>query len=129
MSFFVIEHLPRAAAWYEVSPMSFKQARAWVNQPSLSSAVRTTELISAIEAGMGVALAQSDEAVTLRPGDEALLVTLSFGVLLAWVEGNISPLPEDWRCLLVRVRMPAEEPPEPAVEIAVVEDLLEGEPT
>jgi hypothetical protein len=63
-------------------------------------------MISAVKAAMEFTLSQSAACVALRPGDEALLITLSFSVLLAWAEDNIAPLPEDWRCISLRVRRP-----------------------
>ena len=45
----------------------------------------------------------------LAPGDEALLIELSFPVLVAWAEGKIPPLEEDWRFLWVRVEQPPSE--------------------
>jgi hypothetical protein len=122
MSRFVIEHLPRAAATYEVTPLNHEQATLWLQQVNLVSVVRTTEMITAIEAFLGVTLSQSDVPVALRPGDEALLVTLSFGVLLAWAEGKIAPLPEDWRWASLRVKAPTEFS-SPDLEIAVAEPI------
>jgi hypothetical protein len=66
-------------------------------------------MIAAVQAAMSFPLSQSDLPVTLQPGDEALLITLSFSVLLAWAEDNIAPLPEDWRCILLRVRHPGSD--------------------
>ena len=106
MSRFVIEHLPRNPARYSVVPLDYVHAKAWMQNFSGASLVRTTELISAIQDGIGITLNQSDVAMALSPGDEALLVSLSFGVLLAWVQGNISPLQEDWRCSLLLVENP-----------------------
>ena len=106
MGRFVIEHLPRLAAQYRVIPLDYAQARAWIQQADLISLVRTTEMISAVEAAMGISLQQADSSMTLLPGDEALLIGLSFGVLLAWAQGQISPLPEDWRCLSLTVNGP-----------------------
>ncbi len=129
MSRFVIEHLPRTRAVYELAPLEYEDARVWLNQLRFTSLVRTTELIAAIEAGMGVALTQSDMSMALRPGDEALLITLSFGVLLAWAQGKIPPLPEDWRCLLLIVKAPDDEAASPVLEAKVAEEFLSGEPT
>ena len=109
MSHFVIEHLPRVAAHYRVEPLDYKQAVSWLSRRNLTSLVRTTELISAIQAGTGLTLTQADDLMRLAPGDEALLIGLSFGVLLAWAEGKIPPLEEDWRCLSVRVEQPPSE--------------------
>ncbi|MDQ6759871.1 MAG: hypothetical protein M3Z32_08410 [Acidobacteriota bacterium] len=103
MSRFVIEHLPRTAATYRVVPVQHEQAIAWMQKADFASLVRTTELIAAIEAAMGVTLIQTDLSMALRPGDEALLITVSFGVLLAWAEGKIVPLQEDWRFSLLMV--------------------------
>lgn len=78
-------------------------------------------MISAIKEGLGIALCQSKTRVTLRPGDEALLIGLSYGVLLAWAEGNIPPLPEDWRCLLLTVEAPGA--PALPLPLALAEEL------
>jgi len=110
MSRFVIEHLPRTAATYHVVPVEHAQAKAWMQKADFASLVRTTELIAAIEAAMGVTLSQTDISMALRPGDEALLITVSFGVLLAWAEGKIVPLQEDWRFSLLMVEPPAHHP-------------------
>lgn len=109
MSRFLIEHLPRNPATYRVHPLDFSQAKAWIDQPNFHSLIRTTELIAAIQAGMGVSLAQADSSMSLRPGDEAVLISLSFGVLLASAEGNIPPLAADWRCSLLLVEAPPAE--------------------
>lgn len=106
MSRFVIEHLPRASATYRVVALEFDQAKTWLHKSEFASLVRTTELITAIETAMGVTLKQTDVAMSLHPGDEALLITLSFGVLLAWAEGYIVPLEEDWRLSLIVVESP-----------------------
>ena len=103
MNRFLIEHLPRNPAKYQVVPLDYSQAKAWMDRSSFHSLVRTTELIAAIKAGMGVNLAQSDSLMSLQPGDEAVLISLSFGVLLASAEGNILPLNDDWRCSLLLV--------------------------
>ncbi len=103
MSRFVIEHLPRIAAQYNVIPVECSQARIWLEQSGVISLVRTTEMISAMDAGLGVSLAQSDASMMLQEGDEALLVGISFSVLLAWAEGKIAPVDEDWRCFLLTV--------------------------
>ncbi len=47
--------------------------------------------------------------MSLRTGDEAVLISLSFGVLLASVQGNFPPLPEDWRCSLLLVESVSDE--------------------
>ena len=125
MARFVIEHLPRIAAQYRVIPVDYAQARAWIQQADVTSLVRTTEMISAVEAAMGISLQQADSSMTLLAGDEALLIGLSFGVLLAWAEGQISPLPEDWRCLSVTVKAGDEVTSPRAGEMAVA---LEGPP-
>jgi len=91
------------------------------------SLVRTTELISAIEAGLGVSLVQSEASIALRDGDEAVLIGLSFGVLLAWAEGKIAPLAEDWRCLSLIVQNSSAAPSAPALEAAVVEPISSNE--
>ena len=106
MKRFVIEHLPRAVATYQVTPVSYSDTRDWLSAGALVSLVRTTELIEAIQEGLGVALEQSDGAMALAPGDEALLISLSFSVLLAWAEGGIVPLEDDWRCVLLAVEEP-----------------------
>jgi hypothetical protein len=123
MGRYVIEHLPRLAARYAVVPLDYAQARAWFQEGSFYSLVRTTELISVIDAGMSVRLNQSDTSMILRAGDEALLVGVSFGVLLAWAQGQIAPLPEDWRCFSLVMSSAADEPAGPALEAAVVEDI------
>ena len=99
-----MEHLPRAAAVYNASPLTCEEAKDWLLEENPLSMIRTTEMIGAVQAGMGVRLSQSDASVTLQSGDEALLITLSFSVLLAWAEDNLAPLSEDWRCILLRVR-------------------------
>jgi len=106
MKRFVIEHLPRVVATYQVTPLTYRDARYWLSGGALVSLVRTTELIEAIEKGLGVALEQADATMTLAPGDEALLISLSFSVLLAWAEGGIVPLEDDWRCVLLAVEEP-----------------------
>jgi hypothetical protein len=107
MSRFVMEHLPRAAALYDASPVNYEAAKHWLQTANPSSLIRTTEMITALQTAMSLPLSQSELSVTLQPGDEALLITLSFSVLLAWAEDNIAPLREDWRCILIRVRPPA----------------------
>ena len=109
MKRFVIEHLPRVVATYGVEPVSHDEAQIWLQKRDAISLVRTTELIEAIASGFGVQLEQSDASMTLKPGDEALLVSVSFSVLLAWSQGGIVPLPEDWRCHVVRVDEPRTE--------------------
>jgi hypothetical protein len=106
MKRFVIEHLPRAVATYQVTPVSYSDTRDWLSAGALVSLVRTTELIEAIQEGLGVGLEQSDGSMALAPGDEALLISLSFSVLLAWAEGGIVPLEDDWRCVLLAVEEP-----------------------
>lgn len=107
MSRFVIEHLPRTSATYQVVPLEHEQAKAWMQKWAFASLVRTTELIAAIEEAMGITLNQTDMSMALRPGDEALLISLSFGVLLAWAEGKIVPLQEDWRFTVLKVESSA----------------------
>jgi hypothetical protein len=107
MGRFVIEHLPRKSARYRVIPLTHVEAKAWIQASSCDSLVRTTELIAAVSAGMGITLDQTDTSVALGPGDEAVLISLSYGVLLAWAQGNIPPLAEDWRCSLLTVEDPA----------------------
>ena len=121
MSRFAIEHLPRLAAQYQAVPVDFSQAQSWLQQPALISLIRTTELISAIEAGLGVSLVQSDASMTLQKGDEALFIELSFGVLLAWAEGKIPPLAEDWRCILLTVEDTNDAASAPVLKAAIAE--------
>ena len=109
MTRFAIEHLPRAAATYHVTPLEYGQAQAWLSASDFTSLIRTTELIGAIGAGFGCSLQQSDTFMSLAPGDEALLISLSFSVLLAWAEGDIVPVADDWRCLLLEVDQPRRE--------------------
>lgn len=125
MGRFVMEHLPRATATYEVNPVSWDEAKLWLEQSSVISAVRTTEMITAIKAGMDVALAPSPSAVAISSGDEALLITLSFGVLLAWAEQDIAPLPEDWRCTLLRVQSRSELQTSDALTTAIGEEIAD----
>ena len=121
MKRFAIEHLPRAIATYQVKPVDYNTARTWLTEDNVISLVRTTELVGAIGTGLGIVLEQSDTLMTLQPGDEALLISLSFSVLLAWVEGSIIPLHDDWRCLLLRVESPgAASPP---LEAATSQEL------
>lgn len=122
MARFVIEHLPRMSARYDATPLAYGEAQVWVQQPGLTSLVRTTELISAIDIGMGIVLSQSDQSMTLQPGDEALLIGLSFGVLLAWAQGKIPPVAEDWRFVLLALTRPSEAPPVRALEIGLAEE-------
>ena len=68
MKRFTIEHLPRALAVYDVTPIGHEQARNWLTQRDMISLVRTTELTGAIGAGFGVVLVQSDTLMTLNPG-------------------------------------------------------------
>jgi hypothetical protein len=127
MSRFVMEHLPRAAALYDATPLNYEAAKHWLQTASASSLIRTTEMITAVETAMSLPLSQSDSSVSLRPGDEALLITLSFSVLLAWAEDNIAPLREDWRCILIRVRPPQPASTLPEGMLAAV-DLASEEP-
>ena len=53
MARFLIEHLPRIPATYDVLPVHFDEAKEWLEMPSWNSLIRTTELISAIETGIG----------------------------------------------------------------------------
>ena len=124
MARFVIEHLPRTAARYIATPVTASQVRSWLSERDLHCLVRTTELIGSIRECFGVALAQADQPMALRPGDQALLMSLSFSVLLAWAEGEIAPLDEDWRCFLLEVEGAAVEAA-PAGATAV-EDLPSG---
>jgi hypothetical protein len=98
--------LPRTLATYRVTPVDYPEARAWLAAGETASLVRTTELIGAICAGFGISVDQSDTAMALAPGDEPLLISRSFSVLLAWAQGNTVPLEEDWRCLLLTVEHP-----------------------
>ena len=123
MTRFVIEHLPRSAARYQVVPVDYQHAKEWLQQTDLVSLVRTTELISAVEAGLSIVLTQADTSRTLRKGDQALLIGLSFSVLLAWAEGNIPPVEEDWRCLFVTVEGHSDTPSTPALEAAVIDEI------
>ena len=125
MGRYVMEHLPRATATYDVNPVNWDQAKLWLEQSSVISAVRTTEMITAIKAGMDNELAPSPSTVAIRPGDEALLITLSFGVLLAWAEQNIAPLPEDWRCMLLRVQARSELQPSNTLAAAIGDDVAD----
>lgn len=122
-----MEHIPRAPAVYEVAPLDYQQAKQWLEQANFVSMVRTTEMIAAIKSGMGITLMQSAMPVSLRPGDEALLITLSFSVLLAWAEEKISPLPEDWRCVALTMKARGESAATGNM-LAVAEDLLAHEP-
>ena len=72
---------------------------------------------------MDFALAPSPSTVEIHPGDETLLITLSFGVLLAWAEQNIAPLPEGWRCMLLRVQARSGLQPSSALAAAIGEDV------
>ena len=127
MSRFVIEHLPRAAAVYEARPLNYEAAKHWLQTGNPCSLIRTTEMISAVQTAMSFPLSQSDVPVTLQPGDEALLITLSFSVLLAWAEDNIAPLREDWRCILLSVRHPGSSTT-PGNNMVASVDLLSEEP-
>src|SRR4051812_8045229 len=101
---FVIEHLPRVAATYLAVPVTAGEARRWMTTDPVISLVRTTEMIGAVQAGLEVALQQADRPVALESGDEALYLSLSFSVLLAWAQGEIVPMDDDWRCLVLRVQ-------------------------
>jgi hypothetical protein len=127
MNRFAVEHLPRAVATYRVTPVDYSGAQAWLAGGQVTSLIRTTELMAAIEAGLGVALDQSDTSMNLQPGDEALLISLSFSVLLAWSQGSIVPLPEDWRCLLLSVEDPATALPvrEASTSLDLSSDLVD----
>lgn len=122
-----MEHLPRAAAVYDVTPLEYEEAKKWLQKGDAVSIIRTTEMIAAVQAALGFTLSQSDASVALQPGDEALLITLSFSVLLAWAEDNIAPLPEDWRCISLRVR-PAESFAMPQNELVTSVDVLFEDP-
>ena len=112
---FAIEHLPKTSATYQVTPVEYNEARRWLAGGEFVSLIRTTELIGAIEAGLGASLEQADQSTAMRSGDEALLISLSFSVLLAWAEGHIAPLEADWRCLILRVAGPDEAFAPPAL--------------
>ena len=127
MARFVIEHLPRIPATYDVLPVHFDEAKEWLQLPSWTSLIRTTELVAAVKAGMGIELNQSDVGMILFPGDEALLITLSFGVLLALVEGKITPFPEDWRCFSLTVKAPPISLPIPVLEAAIAGEMGSSE--
>ncbi len=118
-----MEHLPRVTATYDVNPVNWDQAKLWLEQSSVISAVRTTEMITAIKAGMDFELTPSPSTVAIHPGDEALLITLSFGVLLAWAEQDIAPLPEDWRCMLLKLQARSELRPSNALAAAIGEEV------
>jgi hypothetical protein len=120
-----MEHLPRATATYDVAPVGWDQAKLWLEESGVISAVRTTEMITAIKAGMDVEVAPSPSKVAIRPGDEALLITLSFSVLPAWAEQNIAPLPEDWRCTLLRVQARSELQPSNTLAAAIGEEVAD----
>jgi hypothetical protein len=127
MGRYVMEHLPRAAARYQVTPLDHAQAKRWLQEANTVSLVRTTEMIAAIRAGLEITLVQSADSIELRSGDEALLITLSFNVLLAWAEGELVPLPEDWRCASLTVQ-DAADGLSPVRELAVAEDVRTDEP-
>ena len=78
ISSFVMEHLPRAAAVYDVTPLEYEEAKQWLQKRHPVSIIRTTEMIAAVQAALGYRLSQSDASVALQPGDEALLITLLF---------------------------------------------------
>ena len=122
-----MEHLPRTAALYEVTPLEYEEAKQWLQKGNPVSIIRTTEMIAAVQAALGFTLSQSDASVVLQPGDEALLITLSFSVLLAWAEDNIVPLPEDWRCISLRVR-PSEFISMPQEELVTSVEFLSEDP-
>lgn len=118
---FAIEHLPKTSATYQVTPAEYNEARRWLADGEFVSLIRTTELIAAIRAGLGASLEQAEQATAMQSGDEALLISLSFGVLLAWAQGNIAPLEADWRCLILRVAGPEETMAPPV--LAASQDL------
>ncbi len=127
MSRYLLEQLPRVAATYLVTPLAFSQVKAWLNESVFASAVGTTELISALETGFDLTLSQLDGLITLRPGDQALVISLSFGVLLAYAEGKIPPLPEDWRSFALTVAADEKQPERAIRELALADDLLQGD--
>ena len=94
MGRFLMEHLPRAGAVYKVTPLDHPEATSWLKKGEFVSAVRTTEMIDAIQSAMNLTLTQSATLVALEPGDKALMITLSFGVLLAWAEERMPHCPK-----------------------------------
>ena len=112
---------------YAATSLNYEAARHWLQNGNPCSLIRTTEMISAVQTAMGLPLSQSDVLVSLQPGDEALLITLSFSVLLAWAEDNIAPLREDWRCILLSVRHPGSSTT-PGNNMVASVDLLSEEP-
>ncbi len=111
-----------------MSPLEYAQAEEWIESSEFHSLVRTTELIAAMRAGMGITLSQSDLSMSLRQGDEALLISLSYGVLLASAQGGIVPLPEDWRFSLLLLE-PSDHKSESAQVARITEDLLPDQTT
>lgn len=49
MGRFLMEHLPRASAVYKATPLNYQEAAAWLGKGEFVSAVRTTEMIDAIQ--------------------------------------------------------------------------------
>src|SRR4051812_42953735 len=66
MSRFVMEHLPRAAAVYDVRPLEYAEAKQWLQKEDPVSVIRTTEMIAAVKAALGITLSQSDASVALQ---------------------------------------------------------------
>ena len=76
---------------------------------------------------MGIELPQSDAPGTLTPGDQAMLISLSYGVLLASTQGDIPPLPEDWRCALLTVEGGGDDAALASMAAEVPDGFSEGE--
>jgi hypothetical protein len=75
----------------------------------------------AIQSAVNVTLTQSALPVSLEPGDETLMITLSLGVLLAWAEERIAPLAEGWWCILLQFQ--ARDNVSALGEIAGIEEI------
>lgn len=123
---FASSQTPRQASEYLAIPFDHVQAKEWIERSKFYSLTRTTELIAAISSGMGIALSRSDVSMSLRQGDEALLISLSYGVLLASAQGEVIPLPEDWRFSLLLLESSADLLGSELVE-RVTEDVLPGQ--
>ncbi len=74
----------------ESTPVDYDTARAWLAEDDVISLVPHNRVVTAIGAGLGTVLTQSDTTMTLEPGDEAF-ISLSFSVYAGRVEGGISP--------------------------------------
>ena len=48
-----MEHLPRAAAVYDVTPLEYEEAKQWLQKRHPVSIIRTTEMIAAVQAALG----------------------------------------------------------------------------